>query len=183
MGFWRPSRGLVLVLPLLLVLGGIRLSARTPLDFSSHATVSSKVPMWALSIDFVLLGVPFIVAGLWAFRRVWIRTAQQFRVDVAHAPLGFGGTLPTVLALFLASVNPHSMFSYSWSSPGGLQGGIYSMLATLVFASLWAGIMGVFLFLYVTGIVSEGSGKYDKRAGETDAVGRLIDEMKGSRTG
>jgi hypothetical protein len=54
------------------------------------------------------------------------------------------GTLPTVLALFLASVNPHSMFSYSWTSPGGLQGGIYSMLATLVFASLWAGIMGRF---------------------------------------
>jgi uncharacterized membrane protein len=134
--------------------------------------------MWALSLDFVLLGVPFVVLGLWTARQVWLRTKQQFRIDVFHAPLGFFGALPTIAALFLAPVNPHSMFSYNWNSPGGFEGGLYSMMTTVILAAVWAAISSVFVFLYVNGIVDEGSGKYDKRPDETDGVAQLIEQMK-----
>jgi hypothetical protein len=50
-------------------------------------------------------------------------------------------------------------------------------------ALIWGGCTAAFNVLYVNGIVSEGSGEYDRRPGETDGVGMLLDELRGPRAG
>lgn len=179
----RPGRVFVMLLPLLLTLGGLRLCMLSPFDFSGRKMTNADVPQWTVSIDYLLLGLPFVILGLVGCRTIWRRTALLFRIDWFHASLGFAGVVPTVIALFLVGENRWSQFSYNWESSGSATDSIYSMLTTFLLAGSWAAINAIFLFLYAAGIVSEGSGKYDKRPDETDAVGSLLDEMKGARTG
>jgi hypothetical protein len=86
------------------------------------------------------------------------------------------------LVLFALRHNVESSFSYTMIFHSSLTA-VGSLTVTLIAASVWCGIASMFLALYVTSIISEGSGKYDKRPGETDAVGRLIDEMLSIKIG
>ena len=174
------SRGILACVPVFLLMGGLRLCARTPLDFSTRPSESSAVPTWAISLDYILLGLPFVLLGIWGSLHVWRKTSLKFSIDWFHAPLGLLGVVPNLFALWLVGDNPWSSFSYNWDSPGALEGALYSMLTTVVLAGAWAAIAWLFLYLYISGIVPEGTGKYDKRPGEADGVGTLLDQMKHS---
>jgi hypothetical protein len=84
--------------------------------------------------------------------------------------------MPTAFILFLFRQSQESSFSYRMvvgdnvTSRGSLA---ITFVAAAVRCLVWA-----FQIVYAHGLVPEGSGKYDKRAGEPDAMGALITEMK-----
>jgi hypothetical protein len=174
-------RALVLSPPALMAAGGLLQASRSPFEFSDRTPSPQYVlPYWAITLDALLLSLPFMIAGLWATSIVWRKTKWHFRVDLFHAAVGLFGVVPNVLVLFALRHNVESSFSYTMIFHSSLTA-VGSLTVTLIAASVWCGIASMFLALYVTGIVSEGSGKYDKRPGETDAVGRLIEEMRSSK--
>ena len=174
-------RALVLTPPALVAAGGLLQASRSPFELSDRTPGPQYVlPYWAITLDSLLLSVPFLIAGFWATSIVWRKTKQHFRVDLFHAAVGLFGVVPNVLVLFALRHNVESSFSYTMIFHSSLTA-VGSLTVTLVAASVWGGIASMFLTLYVSGIISEGSGKYDKRPGETDGVGRLIEEMQGTR--
>jgi hypothetical protein len=178
MRFHGLKRGLALAPPILLVAGGLMQAARTPLDFSTSVSARSPLPMWAISLDVLLLSIPFVLSGLWGVALAWRHTRGLFRLDPVYALLGLAGVIPNVLVLFLFRRNVESSFSYSMIFHHEVSAGS-SLAVTMLAALVWAGFVSAMLAIYVNGVIPEGSGKYDKRPGELDAVGVLISEMKG----
>ncbi|HWC29587.1 MAG TPA: hypothetical protein VG845_05835 [Dehalococcoidia bacterium] len=166
----------------LLAIGGAIQTSRTPLEFSGRVPQGTDVPMWALSLDVLLLSLPFLIAGSWGTVIVWQRTRQLFRVEAVHVGIGLFGLVPTIFVLFLLRQDIESAFSYTMIFHGNLSAG-GSLAVTLIAASVWTGTTGAFLSLYLTGVVAEGSGKYDRRPDESDGVGRLLGELTSPRAG
>jgi hypothetical protein len=132
--------------------------------------------MWTLTIDVLLLSMPFIASGVWATLAVATETRRLFRIDMIHLGLGLFGLVPNLFVLFLLRQNVESAYSYTMIFHEGLTA-TGSLAVTVVAASIWGGITASFMALYVSGVVSEGTGKYDKRPGELDGVGALLEEL------
>jgi hypothetical protein len=176
--FLALKRGLALATPAFLAAGGLMQASRTPLNFSATVSARSSVPMWVITLDVLLLSIPFVLSGLWGMALVWRHTRGLFRWDVVYTSLGLIGVLPNILVLFLFRQRLESSFSYSMVFHHGVSAG-NSLAVTLLAALVWAGFVSAMLAIYANGVISEGSGKYDKRPGEPDAIGALISEMKG----
>jgi hypothetical protein len=133
--------------------------------------------MWAISVDVLLLSLPFVALGLWSVLTTWQNTRNLFRVDLIHCALGLFGVVPTVFVLFLFRSNVESAFSYTMIFHEGLTA-TGSLAVTFIATAVWCGITTAFLSLYVFSVVAEGTGRYDRQPGETDGIGRLIQEMR-----
>jgi hypothetical protein len=135
------------------------------------------VPLWVISVDGLLLSLPFAFVGIWGAWITWPRTRRRFRLDLFHVGLGLAGVMPTAFILFLFRQSQESSFSYRMVVGDNVTAR-GSLAITLVAAAVWCGLVWAFQIVYAHGLVPEGSGKYDKRAGEPDAMGALITEMK-----
>jgi hypothetical protein len=169
-------RLIALALPVLITAGGLLQTSHARFDFSSTAPLVSKVPVWVISVDELMLSAPFIFVGLWGVVNVLRRTGRRLRIDYFHMGLGLAGVVPTAFILFLTRGGGDTAFSYRMIFNDGTTAGL-SLVTTLIGAVAWVGITWGFLMLYTQGLVSEGSGKYDRRADEPDAMGALISEM------
>jgi hypothetical protein len=161
----------------MLIAGGLLQTSRARFDFGATVPTVSAVPVWVISVDELLLSAPFIFVGLWGVVNVWRRTGRRLRLDYFLFGLGLAGMVPTTFILFLTRGGGETTFSYRMIFGDGTTAGL-SLITTLIAAAAWAGITWGFLMLFTQGLVPEGSGKYDKREDEPDAMGALITEMK-----
>ncbi len=177
-------RVLVVLPPLVLTLTALRVMAMSPLDFSSDFDGAGFVPRWVLSVSPFIVATPVVLVGAYAALSAMSQSRQRFSVSLLPYFTGlFGLVVISVGMHHLGSQDvgyvfgDRALFGDSLLSE---QSGSVGSLATTIFGALILGgiVMG-FGLIYDTGVVSEGSGKYDKRPGETDGVGELISEMKG----
>ena len=170
-------RGLLLTPAILIAAGGLLQASRTRFDFSGEVPIWSIVPVWVISVNGLLLSLPFVFVGLYGFWIVWQRTRSRFGFDLILFGIGFVGVLPTVFIQFLDRKGEETSFSYRMIFGDGTTIGL-SLATTLIAAAVWAGLTWAFLNLFASGLVPQGSGKYDKRSNEPDAVGALIRESQ-----
>jgi hypothetical protein len=125
-----------------------------------------------------------MVCGALGLREVHRLTAARFSLTLLPLAMGLFTLLVFVAMLVgLASQPPEDVFSYGGLALPGRTDVVpeaqdYSMVTSLaitIFASIFfGGCLAGSAFIYCTGINEEGTGRYDRRPDEPDAMGALI---------
>jgi hypothetical protein len=176
-------------LPLAFVaLAGVLLALNSPWDWSERTSGSYRVPSWAVSLSTLMLAIPAWVLAGWGFLDILKTTRGKYHF--LWFQLLCAGLATCLGALILYGVSQsdlHRTFSYDviygveFDSRKGTTYGTTafgSLFTTLVLMGLAGGVFCGAAFLYCKGIVSDGSGRYDKRADEVDATAVLMREIE-----
>jgi hypothetical protein len=172
---------LALIVPFLLLgLAGAIEAFSSPLDWSSAAGQSASgqqydVPRWAASLNPLIIAIPALATAIFGVKAVMNRTRQLF--SLVPVLLGVGSFAILVYVLFLialANQQPDEVYSYSFV---GIEGGVgteVSLAVTILGTLVLGGCAAGSALVYLSGITPEGSGRFDKRPDEPDAMAQII---------
>jgi hypothetical protein len=156
----------------------------SPLEWSSEAGQNSSgaqydVARWVASLNPLIIATPALVTAFFGARAVLGRTRQRYSLVPLLLAIGSFTILVFVLfLLMLASQQPDEVYSYSFAaSLAGLERGVgteASLAITILGSLVFGGCTAASAFVYLSGITDEGSGRYDKRPDEPDAMAQII---------
>jgi hypothetical protein len=147
----------------------------SPFRFDNETPYASReYPYWMISLSTLLVAVIPILVGAWSGAKTWLQTRELFTVNALLATMGASGLLAMALALYrLSQTRIESRFYYYGMDVGASGSLIFTVFASIVFGLC---ILG-FGVIYTSGVVSEGSGKYDRQPDEVDPLGQMIEEQ------
>jgi len=161
--------------PALLVLAALAEASDSPMRFDSARPPNSvDFTYWSVSVNCLVVAILPTVAGLWTLKTMWRQTRQLFSLNILFLAIGAFGLWGMALALYgLSQKGVDSRFYYYSFASGTAGSVVFTVFASVVFGPC---ILG-FGLIYTSGVVSEGSGKYDRRPGEVDPLGQMIQEQ------
>jgi hypothetical protein len=170
----------LLLPPTLLILAAIAEASDSPMRFDSTVTPRTwTLTYWSVSLNCIVVAILPIFAGLVTIKAVWQQTRQLFDLNFLLLAAGAFGILSMAMALYhLSQRHVDSRFYYY-----GMFSDTTGSVAATVFASLVFGLCVLgFGVIYSSGVIPQGSGKYDRRADEPDPMGQLINERLSERS-
>jgi hypothetical protein len=148
----------------------------------SAAGIPHVLPAWVVSLSPFIVATPSLASGLFGLREVLSMTSGSFSFTPIPLLMGLFTILAFIAMLVVLSGQPpESVFEHD--SLGGTSGrnedpddtGVTISLAITSFASIFFGAcLAGSAFIYCSGMNNEGSGRYDRRPDEPDAMAALI---------
>jgi hypothetical protein len=132
-----------------------------------------------VSINCLVVAILPAITAVWTATSVWKQTRHLFSLNPFLLAAGVFGLLAMAVTLYgLSQKYVDSRFYYY-----GLFSGTTGSVAATIFASLVFGLCVLgFGVIYSSGIVPQGSGKYDRRPDEPDPLGQMIGERLQERS-
>jgi hypothetical protein len=177
-----------LVLPFVLLLfAGVREILSSPFDWSSEfgtnpAGLAYDIPRWVASVSPIIVAAIPLATGVIGIRSTLQRTSQLFQVTPLLLAIGSFAILALAAALFgLSAQAADEVFDYTLIGADGGDGSdagsvkpVASLAITTLASVLFGGCAAASALVYLSGISPEGSGRYDKRPDERDAMAEII---------
>ena len=166
---------MLLLPPVLLVLAALSEATDSPFRFDNETPYASReFPYWMISLSALLVAVIPLFVGVWSGAKTWLQTRELFTINALLTTMGASGLLAMALALYrLSQTKIESRFYYYGMDVGASGSLIFTVFASIVFGLCIFG----FGLIYTSGVVAEGSGKYDRWPDEIDPLGQMIQEQ------
>jgi hypothetical protein len=168
----------VLSAPLILILAGaVKMAMMSPGDWSGDTIGASNLPIWVASFSpFLVAAAAFAMVAV-TFAKLLYNTRAKYHFGPLALPFGMFMMYAGALMLFgLSSADAYLFFGYGSIFDGGTNA-FGSLFMTLLLMGCGGGVFCMAAYIYTQGVISDGSGRHDKRKGEVDATGVLLQEL------
>jgi hypothetical protein len=171
-------RFILIAPPALLFLAGIVMLVAAPLAWGAAADVG--LADWTTTFNGLLAALPAIFVGLFALQETRRRTEYEF--TLAPLQIGVGLVFITFVAVgllvfALRIADPDTYESLRPANPRDRGTSTFGFLMIgLIGTGVTAMVTSWVAFLYCQSIYGEKPSRFDKQAGEEDAIGTLIEE-------